>query len=112
MGCARSPHRDGPLPVICGLTRRVCRHEMVLVCVEISRWTGSEHHRRNRRASQHRVFAEVTDQLRVSPGGRDIGVDPLTAQLVINRRLTHRPDTVGAALQGRQRRGVYRLWSG
>jgi hypothetical protein len=85
---------------------------MVLVCVEISRWTWSEHRGRNRRASQPRVFAGVTDQLRVSPGGRDIGVDSLTTQLVINRRLTHRPDTVEAALQGRQRRGVYRLWSG
>jgi hypothetical protein len=61
---SRSPHRDGPLPVICGLaTRRGCRRDMVPVCVEISRWTWSEHHRRNRRASQQRVFAGVTDQL-------------------------------------------------
>jgi hypothetical protein len=107
---SRSPHRDRPMPVTCGLTRGVCRHEMVLVCVEISRWTWSEHHRRNRRDGQHSVFAGATDQLRVSPGGRDIGVDSLTTQLVINRRLTHRPDTVEAALQGRQHRGVYRLW--
>ncbi len=85
---------------------------MVPVCVEISRWTWSEHHRRNRRDNQQRVFAGVTDQLWVHPGGGDIGVDPLTTQLVINRRLTHRPDTVEAALRGRQRRGVYRLWSG
>jgi hypothetical protein len=61
--CSRSPHRDRPLPVTCGLTRGVCRHEMVLVCVEISRWTWSEHHRRNRRDNPQRVFAGVTDQL-------------------------------------------------
>jgi hypothetical protein len=109
---SRSPHRDRPMPLTCGLTRRVCRHEMVPVCVKISRWTWSEHHRRNRRDNQHTVFTGATDQLRVSPGGRDIGVDPLTTQLVINRRLTHRPDTVEAALQGRQHRGVDRLWSG
>jgi hypothetical protein len=36
---------------------------MVLVCVEISHWTWSEHRGRNRRASQQRVFAGVTDQL-------------------------------------------------
>ena len=111
-GCARSPHRDRPLPVTCGLTRRVCRRDMVPVCVEISRWTWSEHHRRNRRDNQHSVFAGVPDQLRVSPGGRDIGIDSLATQLVINRRLTHRADTVEAAPWGRQRRGVYRLWSG
>jgi hypothetical protein len=109
-GCSRSPHRERPLPVTCGLTRGVWRHEMVPVCVEISRWTWSEHRGRNRRDGQPRVFAGVTDQLRVSPGGRDIGVDSLATQLVINRRLTHRPDTVEAALQGRQRRGVDRLW--
>ncbi len=82
---------------------------MVPVCVEISRWTWPEHHGRTRPDGQPRVFAGMTDQLWVSPGGRDIGVDPLTTQLVINRRLTHRPDTVEAALRGRQRRGVDRL---
>ncbi|MDT7716818.1 MAG: hypothetical protein QOH09_2810 [Pseudonocardiales bacterium] len=109
---SRSPHRDRPLPVTCGLTRRVCRHEMVLVCVKISRWTWSEHRGRNRRDGQHSVFTGATDQLRVSPGGRDIGVDSLTTQLVINRRLTHRPDTLGAGLRGRHHRGVDRLWVG
>jgi hypothetical protein len=58
---------------------------MVPVCVEISDWTRSEHRGRNRRDGQHRVFTGVTDQLRVSPGGRDIGIDPLTTQPVINR---------------------------
>jgi hypothetical protein len=36
---------------------------MVLVCVKISRWTWSEHHRRNRLDNQHTVFAGATDQL-------------------------------------------------
>jgi hypothetical protein len=110
--CSRSPHRDRPLPVTCGLTHRGCPHEMVPVCVEISRWTWSEHRRRNRRDDQQRVLPGVTDQLRVSPGGRDIGVDSLATQLVINRRLTHRADTLGAGLRGRQHRGVDGLWSG
>lgn len=86
---------------------------MVLVCVEISRWTWwPEHHRRNRRDGQHRVFAGATDQLRVSPSGRDISVDSLATQLVINRRLPHRTDTLGAGLRGRYHRGVDRLWVG
>jgi hypothetical protein len=111
-GCSRSPHRDRPLPVTGGLTRRGCRHEMVPVCVKISRWTWAEHRGRNRRDGQPRVFAGVTDQLWISPGGRDISIDSLTTQLVINRRLTHRADTLGAGLRGRQHRGVDRLWSG
>jgi hypothetical protein len=69
-------------------------------------------HRRNRRDGQHRLFAGVTDQLRVSPDSRDIGVDSLTTQLVINRRLTHRADTLGAGLRGRQHSDVDSLWSG
>jgi hypothetical protein len=68
---------------------------MVPICVEISRWTWAEHRRRNRRDDQPRVFAGMTDQLRVSPGGRDISVDSLTTQLVINRCLPHSADTLG-----------------
>lgn len=102
--CSRSPDRDRPLPVTCGLTNRGCPHEMVPVCVEIRRRTWSEHRRRNRRDDQQRVFPGVTDQLRVSPDGGDISVDSLTTQLVINRRLAHRADTLrlgstGAAAQ-------------
>jgi hypothetical protein len=83
---------------------------MVLVCVEISRWTWSEHRGRNRRDGQHSVFTGVTDQLWVSPSGRDVGVDSLATQLVINRRVTHRAETLGAAQRGRQHRGVDKLW--
>ena len=110
--CSRAPHHDRPLPVTCGLTRRGCQHEMVPVCDEISHWTRFEHRGRNRRDGQHRVTTGVTDQLRVSSGGRDIGIDPLTTQLVINRRRTHRANTLGLGLRRRQRRGVYSLWSG
>jgi hypothetical protein len=88
--CSRSPHRDRPLPVTCGLTRRGCRQEMVPVCVEISHWTWSEHRGRNGPDGQQRLFSGVTDPLWISPGGRDIGVDSLTTQLVINRCLPHR----------------------
>jgi hypothetical protein len=56
------------------------------------------------------VSAAATDHLRVSLNGRDIGVDSLTTQLVINRCSVHRAHTVGAGLRGRQHRGVYRLW--
>jgi hypothetical protein len=48
----------------------------------------------------------------INPGGRDIGVDSLTTQLVINRCLPHRADTLRAGLRGRQHRGVDRLWNG
>ncbi len=50
--------------------------------------------------------------MRVRPRGWDIGIDPFTTQLVINRRLTHRADTVEAAQEGQHHRGVYRLWMG
>jgi hypothetical protein len=110
--CSRSPHRDRSLPVTRGLTHRGGRDEMVPICVEISHRTWAEHHRRNRRDDEPRVFAGMTEQMRVSPGGRDISVDSLTTQLVINRCLPHSADTLGLSLRGRQHRSVYRLWSG
>jgi hypothetical protein len=70
----------------------------------------SDHHGRTRRDDQHVVSAAATDHLRVSVSGRDIGVDSLTTQLVINRCSAHRAHTVEAGLRGRQHRGVYRLW--
>ncbi len=77
---------------------------MVLVpvevsAVEVSAWTGwFEHRGRNRRDGQQMVFAGVINPLRVSPGGRDLDVDSLAAQLLINRRLAHSADTVEAGL--------------
>jgi hypothetical protein len=49
---------------------------------------------------------------RVRPRGWDIGIDSLTTQLVINRRLSHEADTLEALRRGLHHRGVYRLWSG
>lgn len=74
---------------------------MVLVPVEAGLWTGWSGHRgQNRRVGERVVFARVIDPLRVSPGGRDIGVDSLVTQLVKNRRLTHEAHTVDAGLWG------------
>ena len=70
----------------------------------------SDHHGRTRRDDQHVVSAAATDHLRVSVSGRDIGVDSLTTQLVINRCSAHRAHTVEAALRERQHHGVYSLW--
>jgi hypothetical protein len=108
--CSRSPHRGGPLSVACWLTRRVCPREMVLIRGEVSSWTWwCEHRGRNRRVGEQAVFAGVIDPLRVSPGGRDIRVDSLATQLVINRRLAHGANTVEAGCGGRHQHGVYRL---
>jgi hypothetical protein len=48
------------------------------------------------------VSAAATAHLRASLSGRDIGVDSLTTQLVINRCSAHRAHTVEAGLRGRQ----------
>jgi hypothetical protein len=71
---------------------------MVLVRGEISSspWWSPEHRRRIRRVGGDAVVSGVPDRLRVSPGGRDIGVDSLATELVIDRRLAH----------GRHRRGA------
>jgi hypothetical protein len=83
---------------------------MVLTRGEVSAWTWwCEHRGRNRRVGEQAVFAGVIDPLRVSPGGRDIRVDSLATQLVINRRLAHGANTVEAGLRGRHQHGVYRL---
>ncbi|MDT7714349.1 MAG: hypothetical protein QOH09_341 [Pseudonocardiales bacterium] len=85
---------------------------MVLVCGAVSSWTWWSGHRgRNRRGGEQMVFAGVViAPLRVIPGGRDIGDESLATQLLINRRLAHRADTIGAGLWGRHHRGVYRVW--
>ncbi|MBV9032010.1 MAG: hypothetical protein JO364_17260 [Pseudonocardiales bacterium] len=75
---SRSPHRDRPLPVVRRLARRVCPHGVVLVRVETSSWTlRPERSRRTQPPGGQTVFPMVIDPLRVSPGGRDIGVDSL-----------------------------------
>lgn len=64
------------------------------------------------RDGQLMVFARAINYLWDGHRGRDIGIDSFTTQLVVNRRLTHRENTVEVALPGRHNRGVYRLWSG
>jgi hypothetical protein len=74
---------------------------MVSVPVEANAWTWwSDPRGRTRRDDQHVVSAAATDHLRDSLSGRDIGVDSLTTQLVINRCSAHRADTVGAGCGG------------
>jgi hypothetical protein len=53
-------------------------------------WLGTgEHCRRPGPAGEEVVCPGVICLLRLVPGGRDIGVDPLTTELVIDRRLAH-----------------------
>jgi hypothetical protein len=84
-------HYGSRLPVAGWLTRRVCPHRRVLVrgAVRSWPWWPREHRCRIRLASEEVVLPGVTDLLRLSPGGPDIGVDPLATELVIDRRLTH-----------------------
>jgi hypothetical protein len=68
------------------------------------------------------VFAGVIDPLQVRPGSRDLGVDSLATQLVINRRLAHGATPYGRACGGGINMVctgcewspdcVYRLWMG
>lgn len=44
---------------------------------------------RTRRAGRQAVFLEVIDPLWVGFGGRDLGVDSLATELVIDRGLAH-----------------------
>lgn len=89
-GCSGSPQHGRPLPVACWLTRRVCPHGIVLVHLEVSPGTWwSEHPRRTRPIGAQAVSPGMIDPLRVVPGGRDISVDSLATNLVINRRLAH-----------------------
>jgi hypothetical protein len=95
-GCSRGPPRGRPLAFACWLTRRVCSHGIVLVGVGVSSWAWwPDYRRRTRPLGAQAVFPGMTDRLRVIPCGRDISVDSLATQLVINRRLAH----------GRHRRG-------
>ena len=50
---------------------------------------AGEHCRWPRSAGGKALFPGVVRVLRLVPGGRDISVDPLTTELVIDRRLAH-----------------------
>jgi hypothetical protein len=88
-GRSRSPPRGGPLSLACLLVHRVCPHEIMPVRAKVSPWAWCSEHRDRNRHLNEMVFAGVIDPLRVGPGGRDLGVDSLATQLVIDRRLTH-----------------------
>lgn len=49
-----------------------------------------EHCRRPRPAGGETVCPAAVRLLRLGPGGWDIGVDSLTTELVVDRRLAHR----------------------
>ncbi len=81
-----------------GPLRRLARHVRALGHGVVSSWPWwpAKHRFRARRCVQEVGSDEVADgvadpwdPLRVSPGGRDIGVDSLTTELVIDRRLAH-----------------------
>jgi hypothetical protein len=59
------------------------------VRAKVSPWAWCYEHRDRNRHLNEMVFAGVIDPLPVGPGGRDLGVDSLATQLVIDRRLTH-----------------------
>ena len=86
---------DLPRGVHRGLNHRVGRREPAPACGEISSCRPAEHRRRSRPVDGSAVFPSVTDLLRLSTGGWDIGVNSLAAQLVIDRCWAH----------GRHRRG-------
>jgi hypothetical protein len=52
-------------------------------------WWSVERRRHTCSAGREAVFPRVTDPLQVSIGGRDIGVDLLATELVIDRGLAH-----------------------
>jgi hypothetical protein len=57
----------------------------------VSSWPGwpGEYRCGSCRVGGQAVLSGVIDLLRVNPRGRDIGVDSLVTELVIDRRLTH-----------------------
>jgi hypothetical protein len=74
---------------------------------EVSSWTwGSKHHGRNLRVGEQAVIAAVIDPLWVRAGSRDIRVDSLATQLVINRRLAPGANAVGARRRGRHQHSI------
>lgn len=112
-GCTRSPYRCGLVVAARRLTCRVClpakaspsrgfdsrrgvlrdqrRDRCGPVRSEISScpWWSVERRRHACSAGREALFPRVTDPSRVSRGGRDIGVDSLAAELVIDRGLAH-----------------------
>lgn len=62
---------------------------MVLVRGEVSSWAEGPEHRWNQRVGGQAVFSGVSGSVRVWPTGRDISVDSLATQLIINRCLAH-----------------------
>ncbi|MDQ3764415.1 MAG: hypothetical protein M3460_23495 [Actinomycetota bacterium] len=72
------------------LIHRVCPYVMALVRGDISSWPGwPEHCRRTRCVGEQAVFPGALDPLQIRLASRDIGVDPLATQLVIDRYLAH-----------------------
>ncbi|MGH3868363.1 MAG: hypothetical protein ACRDQ4_20030 [Pseudonocardiaceae bacterium] len=84
--------RGSPLSVVGWLTRRVCPHGMEQVLREVSPWSWwpSDHRRHTRCVGEEGMLSGVTDVVWIGPAGRDIGVDVLATELVIDWRLTHR----------------------
>lgn len=78
------------------------------MCGEVSSWIWWFEHRG--RVGEPVVCAGVIERLRVSPGGRDLGVESLATQLVINRRVAHGTNTLGVGFAGQHRPGVDRRW--
>lgn len=71
-----------------GELRRVPRCRAVAACGRSPRWPGERCHRALRRSGKA-VLPSVTNSVLASPCGRDIGVDFLAAELVVDRRLAH-----------------------
>ncbi len=57
--------------------------------ISFCHWWSGEHCRRTWPAGGEAVFPGVIYLLRLGPGGRGIGVDPLATELIIDRRLAH-----------------------
>lgn len=90
--CLRfSPHGSPSLPVAGWLTRWSCPHGGVLARGTVSSWSwwSGEHRRRIRPGSEEVVSPGAGDVVRVSPGVRDVGVESLATELVIDRRRVH-----------------------
>jgi hypothetical protein len=71
-----------------GELRRVPRCRAVAACGRSPRWSVERCHRALRRSGKA-VLPSVTNSVLASPCGRDIGVDSLAAELVVDRRLAH-----------------------
>lgn len=84
--------RSSSWPVVGWLTCRICPQRMEQVRREVCSWAwwSGERRRHPRCINKEVILFGLTDFLRIGRTGRDVDVDVLATELVIDWRLAHR----------------------